>query len=162
MTCVLPARHIPYQYSNARTRLPLPAVWSARHQLPPTFFDNGGYLFLNLRQGQGYGDGQRGHSASRAHCIPGGSPYQARPRHQRWYSRYISPVLAVSHTYADRNRSMTCAGGFRARGGEIGDVYISTAVANHDRHIPIPVRFCCAQGLESRPEVVSEFQGWQA
>jgi 5'-methylthioadenosine nucleosidase len=30
------------------------------------------------------------------------------------------------------------AGGFRAQGGAIGDVYVATAVANHDRRIPIP------------------------
>lgn len=31
----------------------------------------------------------------------------------------------------------TC-GGFKAKGAEIGDVFITTAVANHDRRIPIP------------------------
>jgi nucleoside phosphorylase len=31
------------------------------------------------------------------------------------------------------------AGGFKARGGEIGDVYISKAVMHHDRRIAIPV-----------------------
>lgn len=31
----------------------------------------------------------------------------------------------------------TC-GGFKRKGAEIGDVYLTTAVANHDRRIPIP------------------------
>lgn len=31
------------------------------------------------------------------------------------------------------------AGGFKAQGGAIGDVYISKAVMHHDRRIPIPV-----------------------
>jgi 5'-methylthioadenosine nucleosidase len=31
----------------------------------------------------------------------------------------------------------TC-GGFKAKGAAIGDVYVTTAVANHDRRIPIP------------------------
>jgi len=31
----------------------------------------------------------------------------------------------------------TC-GGFRSKGAEIGDVFLTTAVANHDRRIPIP------------------------
>jgi 5'-methylthioadenosine nucleosidase len=31
----------------------------------------------------------------------------------------------------------TC-GGFKAKGAEIGDVFLTTAVANHDRRIPIP------------------------
>ena len=30
------------------------------------------------------------------------------------------------------------AGGFKAKGGEIGDVYIAQGFANHDRRIPIP------------------------
>jgi len=32
----------------------------------------------------------------------------------------------------------TC-GGFKRKGAEIGDVFLTTAVANHDRRIPIPV-----------------------
>jgi 5'-methylthioadenosine nucleosidase len=31
------------------------------------------------------------------------------------------------------------AGGFKAQGGAIGNVYISKAVMHHDRRIPIPV-----------------------
>jgi len=32
----------------------------------------------------------------------------------------------------------TC-GGFKSKGGEIGDVFLATTVANHDRRIVIPV-----------------------
>ena len=36
--------------------------------------------------------------------------------------------------------SVGTAGGFQARGGAIGDVYVGVSVMNHDRRIQIPVR----------------------
>jgi 5'-methylthioadenosine nucleosidase len=30
------------------------------------------------------------------------------------------------------------AGGFRAKGGAVGDVYVSSSLSHHDRRIPIP------------------------
>ncbi len=36
--------------------------------------------------------------------------------------------------------SVGTAGGFAARGAAIGDVFVATGFANHDRRIPLPVR----------------------
>ena len=38
--------------------------------------------------------------------------------------------------------SVGTAGGFAARGGAIGDVYVGVSVMNHDRRIQIPVLAC--------------------
>lgn len=42
------------------------------------------------------------------------------------------------------------AGGFRAKGAQIADVFVSTGMANHDRRIPLPVRCgaLCGRGAE--------------
>jgi hypothetical protein len=44
--------------------------------------------------------------------------------------------------------SVGTAGGFQARGGAIGDVYVGVAVMNHDRRIQIPVRLCGSGRLQ--------------
>ena len=36
--------------------------------------------------------------------------------------------------------SVGTAGGFAARGAAIGDVFVATGFANHDRRIPLPVK----------------------
>lgn len=46
--------------------------------------------------------------------------------------------LAIQTFSPDVIVSAGTAGGFRARGAEIGDVFIATATVNHDRRIPIP------------------------
>jgi 5'-methylthioadenosine nucleosidase len=51
----------------------------------------------------------------------------------------LTAYLAIQALKPDLVISLGTAGGFKAKGGEIGDVYISTEFANHDRHIPIPV-----------------------
>jgi nucleoside phosphorylase len=53
----------------------------------------------------------------------------------------LTAYLAIQTLKPDLVISLGTAGGFKAKGGEIGDVYISTGFANHDRHIPIPVVF---------------------
>jgi len=50
----------------------------------------------------------------------------------------LTAYLAIQALKPDLVISLGTAGGFKAKGGEIGDVYISTGFANHDRHIPIP------------------------
>ena len=42
--------------------------------------------------------------------------------------------------HADLIVSVGTAGGFAARGAKIGDVFVATGFANHDRRIPLPVR----------------------
>ena len=49
--------------------------------------------------------------------------------------------------------SLGTAGGFQARGGAIGDVYVGVAVMNHDRRIQIPV--CICGSGQPHTEVVS-------
>ena len=60
----------------------------------------------------------------------------------------LTAFLAIQTLKPDVVISIGTAGGFKAKGGEIGDVYVATAFANHDRHIPIPVRFFCS-GMEA-------------
>ena len=61
----------------------------------------------------------------------------------------LTAYLAIQTLKPDIVISIGTAGGFKAKGGEIGDVYVATAFANHDRHIPIPVSYahsiwhCC-------------------
>ena len=52
----------------------------------------------------------------------------------------LTTYLAIQALKPDLVISLGTAGGFKAKGGAVGDVYISTGFANHDRHIPIPVR----------------------
>lgn len=48
-------------------------------------------------------------------------------------------ILELQAFKPDLLISAGTAGGFKAQGGTIGDVYISKAVMHHDRRIPIPV-----------------------
>lgn len=52
----------------------------------------------------------------------------------------LTAFLGIQQLKPDIVVSVGTAGGFKAKGGAIGDVYVSTGFANHDRHIPIPVR----------------------
>lgn len=52
----------------------------------------------------------------------------------------VTAYLAVHEFKPDLVISVGTAGGFKARGAAIGDVFLATAFANHDRRIPIPVR----------------------
>ncbi len=51
----------------------------------------------------------------------------------------VTAYLAVHEFKPDLVISVGTAGGFKARGAAIGDVFLATAFANHDRRIPIPV-----------------------
>ena len=64
----------------------------------------------------------------------------------------LTTYLAIQTLKPDLVISLGTAGGFKAKGGEVGDVYISTGFANHDRHIPIPVRPVAGQadGIDGR------------
>lgn len=58
----------------------------------------------------------------------------------------VTAYLAVHEFKPDLVISVGTAGGFKARGAAIGDVFLATAFANHDRRIPIPVKstlLCC-------------------
>lgn len=50
----------------------------------------------------------------------------------------LTAYVAISQFKPDIVLNAGTAGGFKAKGGAIGDVYISSKVANHDRRIPIP------------------------
>lgn len=50
----------------------------------------------------------------------------------------LTAYLALQAFKPDLLISAGTAGGFKAQGGAIGDVYISKAVMHHDRRIPIP------------------------
>ncbi|CAL8471455.1 g10997 [Coccomyxa elongata] len=50
----------------------------------------------------------------------------------------VTAYLAVHEFKPDLVISVGTAGGFKARGAAIGDVFLATAFANHDRRIPIP------------------------
>lgn len=52
----------------------------------------------------------------------------------------LCTYLAVEAYKPDLVISAGTSGGFKARGGAIGTVYIGTGAINHDRRIPIPVR----------------------
>jgi 5'-methylthioadenosine nucleosidase len=52
----------------------------------------------------------------------------------------VTAYLAVHEFKPDLVISVGTAGGFKAKGAAIGDVFLATAFANHDRRIPIPVR----------------------
>lgn len=51
----------------------------------------------------------------------------------------LTAYLAVQAFDPDLVISTGTAGGFRAQGAAIGDVFLSTAMLNHDRRIPIGV-----------------------
>ena len=51
----------------------------------------------------------------------------------------VTAYLAVHEFKPDLVISIGTAGGFQAKGAAIGDVFLATAFANHDRRIPIPV-----------------------
>ena len=51
----------------------------------------------------------------------------------------LTAYLSIQQLQPDLVISLGTAGGFKAQGGCIADVYVSTGFANHDRHIPIPV-----------------------
>ena len=57
------------------------------------------------------------------------------------------------------------AGGFKAKGGAIGDVYLATAFKNHDRRIPIPVSTPTASAPPTPPRLQPSrrhgLQGWR-
>ncbi|GMH36629.1 hypothetical protein BSKO_04502 [Bryopsis sp. KO-2023] len=50
----------------------------------------------------------------------------------------LTAYIAIQAYKPDLLISAGTAGGFKAKGGEIGDVYVSTACVNHDRRIPLP------------------------
>ena len=50
----------------------------------------------------------------------------------------LTTYLAIQAFKPDLVISAGTAGGFKARGAEIADVFVSTAVQNHDRRIPLP------------------------
>ncbi len=52
----------------------------------------------------------------------------------------VTAYLAVHEFKPDLVISVGTAGGFKSKGAAIGDVFLATAFANHDRRIPIPVR----------------------
>ena len=45
---------------------------------------------------------------------------------------------AITHLKPDLVINAGTAGGFKQKGGRVGDVYIGTLHAHHDRRIPIP------------------------
>ena len=50
----------------------------------------------------------------------------------------LTAYLAVTSLAPDLVINAGTAGGFRAKGGSVGDVYIGTTLCHHDRRIPIP------------------------
>lgn len=50
----------------------------------------------------------------------------------------LATFLALERVQADILINAGTAGGFGRMGGQIGDVYLTTSVAHHDRRIPIP------------------------
>eukprot|EP00192_Tetraselmis_astigmatica_P019023 CAMPEP_0117662892 /NCGR_PEP_ID=MMETSP0804-20121206/8293_1 /TAXON_ID=1074897 /ORGANISM="Tetraselmis astigmatica, Strain CCMP880" /LENGTH=250 /DNA_ID=CAMNT_0005469817 /DNA_START=62 /DNA_END=814 /DNA_ORIENTATION=+ len=61
----------------------------------------------------------------------------------------LTAYLGIEAFKPDIVISAGTAGGFKEKGGEIGDVYHSTSTINHDRKIAIPV--FTAYGMDSRP-----------
>ncbi len=53
----------------------------------------------------------------------------------------LSTYLACQRFQPDLIISVGTAGGFKAQGAAIGDVFLGTTTVNHDRRIPIPVSF---------------------
>lgn len=52
----------------------------------------------------------------------------------------VTAYLAAQEFHPDLVISAGTAGGFQSKGAAIGDVFLATGFANHDRRIPIPVR----------------------
>ncbi|KAK9802959.1 hypothetical protein WJX72_010723 [[Myrmecia] bisecta] len=50
----------------------------------------------------------------------------------------LTAYLAIQEFKPDLVISAGTAGGFKSQGAAIADVFVSTAISNHDRHIPIP------------------------
>lgn len=59
----------------------------------------------------------------------------------------LCTYLACQRHKPDLIISTGTAGGFRAQGAQIGDVFVGTATVNHDRRIPIPVSACSGINL---------------
>lgn len=55
----------------------------------------------------------------------------------------LSTFLACQRFQPDLIISVGTAGGFKAQGAAIGDVFVGTTTVNHDRRIPIPVMQYC-------------------
>lgn len=51
----------------------------------------------------------------------------------------LATYLACQQYKPDLIISVGTAGGFKAQGASIGDVFVGTTTVNHDRRIPIPV-----------------------
>ena len=67
----------------------------------------------------------------------------------------VTAYLAVHEFKPDLVISVGTAGGFKSKGAAIGDVFLATAFANHDRRIPIPVGLiaslaCCKYAQSKR------------
>ena len=50
----------------------------------------------------------------------------------------LTAYLAITSLNPDIVINAGTAGGFQAKGGVVGDVYVSTTLKHHDRRIPIP------------------------
>ena len=53
----------------------------------------------------------------------------------------LMSYLAIQAFKPDVVISAGTAGGFKSSGAQIADVFVSSAMINHDRRIPIPVRW---------------------
>lgn len=56
----------------------------------------------------------------------------------------LAAFQALTAFHPDLVISIGTAGGFKARGAQIGDVFVGTQTLNHDRRIAIPVSFLCS------------------
>ena len=63
----------------------------------------------------------------------------------------LTAYLAIQAFHPDLLISIGTAGGFKARGGAIGDIYVGQSVMNHDRRIQIPVRLQCHGSSACQP-----------
>ncbi|CAN1748712.1 5'-methylthioadenosine/S-adenosylhomocysteine nucleosidase [Linum perenne] len=75
----------------------------------------------------------------------------------RYYGTYKD--LQVNLVWPGKDSSLGTSGGFKAKGAGVGDVYLVSNVAFHDRRIPIPI--CELYGVGSRkllstPNLVKE------
>lgn len=59
----------------------------------------------------------------------------------------LSTYLACQQYKPDLIISVGTAGGFKAQGAGIGDVFVGTTTVNHDRRIPIPVLQMQCKGM---------------
>jgi len=87
----------------------------------------------------------------------------------------VVSYLAMQALKPDLVISAGTAGGFKCRGAGIGDVYLATSFANHDRRIPMPAfeaygvwavdaapapRLAAAAGLKSGPVSTGNSMDW--